>query len=183
MKHSLYKHEGQSAAEYALIIGLAALVVIVVTLLVGLGVQRIYGLVAGALGAHYDTHGKHTIEITSAQCISVAKIGQTGLQVIGNTDEAIADLTGSTELGLSPVSADAGGFLYHPMIDADHADASKCPVSVVIQGKDGAIAVAPCLGARPPLRIIKTRLLAFMLSLLQSVWGTLNIQLGSSAVQ
>jgi len=112
-------------------------------LFAGFGISRIYGLVAGALGAHYDTHGKHTIEITSAQCISVAKIGQTGLQVIGNTDESIADLTGSTELGLSPVSANAGGFIYHPMIDSHHADSSKCPVSVVIQGKDGAIAVAP----------------------------------------
>ena len=134
---------GQSAAEYALIIGLTAFVVIVVAFLVGLGVQRVYGLVAGALGAHYDTHGNHMIEITSAQCISVAGINQTGLLVTGNTNEAIADLTGSTELGLSPVNANAGGFLYHPMIDSNHADASKCPVSVVIQGKDGAIAVAP----------------------------------------
>ena len=174
---------GQAAVEYAITIVLVSMVVIAIMLFAGFGISRIYGLVAGALGAHYDTHGKHTIEITSAECISSTRVNQTGLWVIGNTDEAIADLTGSTELGLSPVSADAGGFLYHPMIDADHADASKCPVSVVIQGKDGAIAVAPCLGARPPLRIIKTRLLAFMLSLLQSVWGTLNIQLGSSAVQ
>lgn len=134
---------GQSAAEYALIIALAAFLVIVVAFLMGLGVQRVYGLVAGALGAHYDTHGNHTIEITSAQCISAAGINQTGLWVTGNTNEAVTDLTGSTELGLSPVSADAGGFLYHPMIDSNHADASKCPVSVVIQGKDGAIAVAP----------------------------------------
>jgi len=137
------RRQGQSAAEYALIIALVAVVVIVVAFLVGLGAQRIYGLVAGALGTHYDTHGNHTIEITSAQCISVAGIKQTGLWVVGNTDEAIADLTGSTELGLSPVSANGGGFLYHPMIDANNADPTKCPVSVVIQGKDGAIAVAP----------------------------------------
>jgi len=135
--------EGQTAVEYAITIVLVSMVVIAVTLFVGFGISRIYGLVAGALGAHYDTHGKHTIEIISAQCISSTRVNQTGLWVIGNTDEAIADLTGSTELGLSPVSANGGGFLYHPMIDANNADATKCPVSVVIQGKDGAIAVAP----------------------------------------
>jgi len=135
--------QGQAAIEYAITILLVSMVVIVVMLFVGFGISRIYGLVAGALGAHYDTHGQHTIEITLAQCISIAGINQTGLWVTGNTNEAIADLTGSTQLGLSPVSANAGGFLYHPMIDANNADASKCPVSVVIQGKDGAIAVAP----------------------------------------
>jgi len=138
-----HAQQGQAAVEYAITIVLVSMVVITIMLLAGFGISRIYGLVAGALGAHYDTHGKHTIEITSAECISSTRVNQTGLWVIGNTDEAIADLTGSTELGLSPVSADAGGFLYHPMIDADHADVSKCPVSVVIQGKDGAIAVAP----------------------------------------
>ena len=135
--------QGQAAVEYAITIVLVSMVVIAIMLFASFGISRIYGLVAGALGAHYNTHGQHTIEITSAQCISVAGINQTGLWVTGNTNEAIADLTGSTQLGLSPVSANAGGFLYHPMIDANNADASKCPVSVVIQGKDGAIAVAP----------------------------------------
>jgi len=137
------RQRGQSAAEYVLLLGLVAIVVIVILFGVGLGAQRIYGLIGGVFGIHYGTQGKHIVEITSAQCISVASIRQTGLWVVGNTDEDIADLTGSTELGLSEVSANGSGFLYHPMIDSTSADTTKCPESVVIQAKDGSISIAP----------------------------------------
>jgi len=103
-----HAQQGQAAVEYAITIVLVSMVVIAIMLLAGFGISRIYGLVAGALGAHYDTHGKHTIEITSAECISSTRVNQTGLWVIGNTDEAIADLTGSTELGSVAKSGTVG---------------------------------------------------------------------------
>ncbi len=123
---------GQGLAEYALIIVLVAILVIGVASALGFGIQRVYGLVAGALGAHYDTHKQHTIVINSAQCISLASVNQTGLWVIGSTDENLGDVTGSSEFGGSPVSANGAGFNYHPMIDANHADVTECPASVVI---------------------------------------------------
>lgn len=143
MQHAKSPQKGQSIAEYVLLLALVAIVAVAILFGVGLATQRIYGLIEGAFGVHFDTHDKHIVEITSAQCISVASIHQTGLWVVGNTDEDIADLTGSTEFGLSEVSANGSGFLYHPMIDANAADVTKCPESVVIQAKDGAIAIVP----------------------------------------
>jgi len=56
MKASMQNRSGQSTVEYAITIVLVSMVVITIMLFAGFGISRIYGLVAGALGAHYDTH-------------------------------------------------------------------------------------------------------------------------------
>ncbi len=136
----------QSLAEYALALGLVAIVVIVIAFGIGLADQRIFGLVAGALGAKHDTQGGHYITIDSAPCISVAATQQTGLYVTGTYGGMdISDLTGSSQFGLMGVEVNGtpGNFVYHPMISSTAADLGLCPKSVVIQGKDGSLAEAP----------------------------------------
>ncbi len=149
------REHGQGLVEYALILALVAVVVIAVAFVLGAAVQRVYGIIAGALGAQYNTVGDHAIEITTAQCIAVQSSNQTGLWVVGNTNEDVANLTGSTEQAVgtgigglpSPVHKDDNNtpniFVFSPMLTENAADLSVCPKSVVIQGKDGAIAVSP----------------------------------------
>jgi len=52
---------GQGLVEYALILIAIALIVMVVALGFGVAVQRLLGLVTGALGGHYDDHRAHTL--------------------------------------------------------------------------------------------------------------------------
>ena len=149
---------GQGLAEYALTIALVALVVIVAAFAIGLAVQRVYGVVAGALGVKHDTHGTHTLVIESANCFASTSANQTGLWVTGTTDENFSDLTGSTEQAVGtgvngqsyPIEPNAGGFLWRPLLATNKADTSLCPTSVVIQAKDGAIAVSPLTTASLP---------------------------------
>ncbi|MHB8625425.1 MAG: Flp family type IVb pilin [Aggregatilineales bacterium] len=145
MKHKLTR--AQSLVEYALILGLVALAVIVIAFALGLGLQRVYGLIVGALGE--NGHGssssvQHSITIDTALCIAVASQHQTGLWVLGQTDEPdLSTIHGSTEFGISVIGPYQGGYAYHPFIDTNKADVSECPASVVIQAQDGTIAVAP----------------------------------------
>ena len=133
----------QALVEYALILVAVAVLVMVVALGTGVAVQRLYGLITGAIGGHYDDHRAHTITIDSAQCISVAAVHQTGIWVTGTTDETLTNVTGSTETISGPVNAYNGGYVFQPLIDASKANTAECPASVVIQAADGTIAVAP----------------------------------------
>lgn len=142
---------GQGLAEYGLILGLVALVVVVAAFAVGLAAQRVYGVIAGALGAKHDTHGAHTLVIENASCVASTSAAQTGLWITGTTDENLADLTGSTEQAVGtgangaayPIEPNAGGFLWRPLLATNKADTNLCPTSVVIQAKDGSIALSP----------------------------------------
>jgi len=142
--HQRRTQSGQSLVEYALLLALVATVAIVVLFGIGLSVQRVYGLIAGVLGAKHDSAGgAHTIVIDTALCVSVAATGKTGLWVTGSTSDPLSSLTGSTEHGgQGPVSPDAAGFVYNPQI-ASTADVSQCPKAVVIQSQSGAIAITP----------------------------------------
>ncbi|MCC7450366.1 MAG: hypothetical protein IT324_23305 [Anaerolineae bacterium] len=149
-KHS-QRQRGQGLVEYALILALVAVVVVVILFFVGTGVQRTFGVIAAALGVQYNSVGQHSIEITTAQCIAVLPDGPTGLWVLGNTDENVANLTGSTEQAVgmdmdgapSPVEENPpNGFKFYPTL-SHTADLSACPKAVVIQAKDGTIAVSP----------------------------------------
>jgi Flp pilus assembly pilin Flp len=144
--------KGQSLPEYAIIIALVALVVIVIAFGIGLATQRIFGVTAGALGATHNSSGPNGyIEITTAQCITSRGQGLTGLWVIGNTNMSLDRLTGSTNLGVGtgmggapfPLQPNgANGFKFNPLL-ATAIDTSVCPKSVVIQADDGTIAISP----------------------------------------
>jgi Flp pilus assembly pilin Flp len=138
--------------EYALILALVAVAVTVAAFLLGQAAQRVYGIIAGALGATYSSVGQHAIEITTAECIAEQAANRTGLWVVGITNEDVSNLTGSTNLAVgtgiggapSPVHANGpNGFKFHPLLLEHGADLSICPASVVIQAKDGAIAISP----------------------------------------
>ncbi len=146
------RKRGQGLVEYALILALVALVVIVAAFLLGRATQRVYGVIGGAMGAKYNSVGQHALEITTAECIAVQSPPETGLWVVGLTNEDVANLTGSTNLAvgtgiggaLSPVETNGpGGFKFHPLLLETSADLGICPTSVVIQVKDGTIAVSP----------------------------------------
>jgi len=142
--------QGQSLAEYALIIGSVAVVVIVVAFAIGLGAERIFGVIGGAFGAHHDAHGEHFITIDSAQCFASKSQNLTGLWVTGSTDEDLTKLSGSTNLsttglnGVPFIISDngAGGYKFNPLL-AYSVNLDVCPQSVVIQGTDGTEAFAP----------------------------------------
>ncbi len=142
------RQRGQALVEYSLLLGLLALVVIGSVLLVELGVQRVYSVVAGTLGVKHDTNDTQIITIQEASCyvVSPAKsppAGQTGLWVIGDTNVALADLTGSTNQQVGgPLNPNGAGFKYQPLL-ASAPDTASCSKSVVIQSKKGAIVFAP----------------------------------------
>ncbi len=160
LKQKRDREHGQGLVEYALILALVALVVIVGAYLLGQAVQRVYGVITGALGAKYDTIGARSIVIESAQCFAVQSTHQTGLYVLGTiAGEDVANLTGSTEQAVgtglgglsSPVEANGDfGFKFHPLLSPSAADLSLCPRAVVIQSKDGAIAVSPVTAEMVP---------------------------------
>ncbi len=141
------KFRAQSLVEYALILGLVALAAIVILVALGLGLQRVYGLIVGALGENGHGHLSsvhHTITIDTAQCIAVASQHQTGLWVLGFTDEPdFSTVHGSTEFGINTIGPYQSGYVFRPWIDTNKADINECPASVVIQATDGTIAAAP----------------------------------------
>ena len=147
MKGFRSRHErAQSLIEYALLLGLVAIAVIVILFALGLGLQRVYGLITGALGE--NGHGSpdsvhHTITIDTAECFAVAAQHQTGIWVLGQTDEPLNMVSGTDEVGTSVVASYNGGYAFQPMVDPNKADIGECPASVVIQAADGTAAVAP----------------------------------------
>ncbi len=154
-----YTPRGQGLVEYALILALVAVVVIAVAFLLGQATQRVYGVIGGAVGITYNSVGQHAIEITTAECIAEQASNLTGLWVVGITNEDVANLTGSTNLAVgtgidgapSPVEINGpNGFKFHPLLLEHGTDLSVCPVSVVIQAKDGAIAISPVTAVMRP---------------------------------
>lgn len=153
-KASRRKLYGQSQVEYIVILALVSLVVIAAGSALGPAINRVFGVVTGALGTQYNTVGSgHTIEIVTAVCESAPNPSRTGLWVSGNTDEPVDQLVGSTNLAVgtglngesSPVTTNnavPGTFLFNPIL-VSREDLSICPSSVVIQATDGAIAIAP----------------------------------------
>jgi hypothetical protein len=152
MKQTIRRQtRGQALPEYALTIVLVAVVVIVAAALVGLAVQRVYGVILGSLGAKKGDAG--VIDITLAECItSQSPSPHTDLWITGPTSEDVANLTGSTgqmvgtdtQGNSAPVQLQSAGiFLWNPNISSTDADSSTCPTAVVIQSTTGAIAVSP----------------------------------------
>ena len=142
--------QGQSLAEYALAITLVAVVVIAIAFAVGLGAERIFGIVGGAFGLHHDDNRQNFIDITEADCDASLSQGLTGLYVIGTTSEQGSDLTGSTNLAVGTgidgapfyISGGPGAFSFNPLL-AYKSTLDVCPQLVVIQAKDGTEAFAP----------------------------------------
>jgi len=149
---------GQGLVEYALILSLVSVIVIIAAFALGLAIQRIYGIAAGAIGAKKDA--TKVIEITSALCIADSTLNKTGLFVTGFTTESYGNLVGSTNLAVgtglngvnSPVTMNpqvpatnawGNSFAFNPLLSATTADAKLCPVAATIQANDGQIAVAP----------------------------------------
>ena len=148
---------GQGLAEYALLLVLVALVAAVSTFAVGLAVQRVYGVLVAAFGVKHNAVGQ--IEITQALCDASQSQNTTGLWVIGTTSEDVTNLTGSTEMAVgtglggapSPVTDNgaAGTFKFNPQLGSG-LNLSLCPKAVVIQARDGAIAVSPVMAEIGP---------------------------------
>ncbi len=151
------REHGQSLVEYALIVVLVAVVAIVVIGLAGLAVQRVFGVAAGALGAKHNTTGVIDISPPGAQCVLGAPNppdypnGFTGILIEGTTSENVQDLTYSSNLSVGTgagggtiiiESNGSNGFSIHHVLVMSR-DRAYCPSSVVIQGKNGAIAVSP----------------------------------------
>jgi Flp pilus assembly pilin Flp len=146
---------GQSLVEYALILVLVAIVAIVALFAVGLATQKNFGIIVGALGQKKNA-GVITIEV--AQCGVNHEIHFTGFWVTGSTDLAPSQLTVSADvptvigpggspvpLSSIPVTGGSGGpFQWNPQLAGiGTEDSSLCPREIVIQSKDGAIAVSP----------------------------------------
>ncbi len=142
---------GQSLVEYALILVLVAIVAIVALFAVGLATQKGFGLVVGALGQKKDAAGAIVIDL--AQCGVMP--GMTGLRVEGTTSYDASQLTVSSTIptvldtSYNPiplssllVTGGPGPFVWSAPF-AMTADLGLCPPSIVIQSKDGAIAVSP----------------------------------------
>ena len=144
--------QAQALVEYALILTLVAVAVIVAAFAIGLATQRIYGVVTAALGGSHNASGAAgTIVIDQALCVVTPTA--TGLYIIGTTNIPLGELTGSTEsavgtginglaYALDDNGGTVGGFRWAPLIGTS-ADTRLCPKAVVIQSSQGAIAVAP----------------------------------------
>ncbi len=151
------KEYGQGLVEYVVIIALVGLGVVVAGAWLGPAVNRLFGIVTGALGTSYNSVDPgHTIVIEQAECIAVhytnGNPDVTGLWVTGSTDEPVDQLVGSTNLavgtgmngGLRPVESNGPGtFKWDATLSDQGADLSICPKSVVIQATDGAMALSP----------------------------------------
>ncbi len=145
------RKNGQALVEYALILVLVALAVIVGAFLIGQAAQRVYGVIVGALGGAHNAEGQHEIAIDVAMCAASISQNRTGMWVTGTTNEDVNNLLASTNQSVgtgiggaaAPVESTGGNtFRWNPLL-ANTADVNLCPQSVVIQSADGAIAVAP----------------------------------------
>src|SRR5258708_22800830 len=85
---------GQGLVEYALVLVLVAVVCIAIIFATGLSVQRVYGLVAGALGTRHNTEdfNGERIVIDQAVCYLVPP-GYEGPGTPGMTNVTIHGLT------------------------------------------------------------------------------------------
>jgi pilus assembly protein Flp/PilA len=151
------RSKGQGLVEYALILVLVAVVTIVILHFFGQGAQRIFGLVAGAIGTKVEADG---LEIGYVQCVVDHPSHRTSLWVRGYTKFPLDKLVGSTDKGYDEIdiavntkdgtdpkglgrpATGAGTFKYNPTL-GNKPDASLCPKVAVIQSDTGAMAVWP----------------------------------------
>jgi Flp pilus assembly pilin Flp len=136
--------------EYALIIALVAIVVIAIGAILGLTVQRGFGLVTGALGGVTNAPG--ALEITHAYC--GVRSGQTGMRVIVmstidpgqlevHTDKTAVNAFDSDGDGVPNVGSfsvygsNPNMYIWNPMVDDTAENFGKCPVTIFIRTKQG----------------------------------------------
>jgi Flp pilus assembly pilin Flp len=161
-------HRAQGLAEYALILVLVSIVVIAILALVGLGLHRAYGLVAGSLGGKQDASGSIAIRIEQSLCIAKLDTNQTGMYITGfitpgvpltdfevhttkTADTAFdADSDGiidTMDLNQIPLAeyGGPGGFKWNPMIKSNLASTGLCPTAIMIRlrGNASVFAVSP----------------------------------------
>jgi Flp pilus assembly pilin Flp len=154
--------KGQGLVEYALILALVALVVIAVTFLIGLSVQRVYGLVVGALGIN---HGSSALNIESSPPPACYLVGSTtNIYLKGYTNQQFSELTFSTNLtynsdasgtAITPIRAAPGNSGTSGAFEVGYQlapvrDRTKCPTTAVIQAQDGTIATTPIIVIERP---------------------------------
>jgi Flp pilus assembly pilin Flp len=156
--------QGQGLIEYALILALVAVAAIVILGAVGVAVQRVIGLTAGALGAHKNSQVAQVINITAADCFVIdvgssymggafAANGYTGLFIKVDTNVPLDQLNmaGTESMLKMPLFEDQSTIVPPPGIShytfridlATYTDATRCPHSSVVQSLQGAIAVSP----------------------------------------
>jgi Flp pilus assembly pilin Flp len=139
---------GQGLGEYALILALVAIAVIVIIGLVGQAVQRGYGVIGAVLGAKHEVAGELTFTYLP-QCGRVVDQG-TGFYAEISTSVPMDELTVSTDTGfnygLTPI---AGGYkIYVKLTPGDTEELDLCPRGLVVQTSKaygGAIATYPVL--------------------------------------
>jgi Flp pilus assembly pilin Flp len=163
-KHTLIRSQsGQGLAEYALIIFIVAISAIVILSLLGVAVQRVYGLITASLGGKAEASGAEIIHITGADCYVIAKgssyaggvyaaTGHTGYFLKVDTNVPLEQLnTAGTERDLmmsvfpaltTIVPPPAISHITFEKDIAPYADSGLCPRSSVVQSFKGAIAVS-----------------------------------------
>jgi Flp pilus assembly pilin Flp len=155
---------GQGLVEYALILAIVAIGAILILKLLGLAVERIFGITTASLGGKAQSAGAEIINITGADCyvISVgssyaggafAATGYTGYFLKVDTNVPFDQLyTAGTEqdpmMGIfSPqteiVAPPAISHITFSKDIAPFADGGLCPRTSVVQSLRGAIAVGP----------------------------------------
>src|SRR5438046_752356 len=98
------RQAGQGLVEYALVLVLVAVVCIAIMFATGLSIQRVYGLIAGALGTKHDAdYQGEQIAIDLAICYLVPEgypghaTGLTSVRIDGHTNVPIDQLTLATD--------------------------------------------------------------------------------------
>lgn len=140
---------GQGLVEYALLLGLVAVVAIVAIGLVSVAVQRNYGIVGAVLGAKKEQPGVLSF-IYFPRCGHIPGQG-TGLYAEIITNVPMSDLTVSTDTGfITMLTPMAGGYKIQPNFTQyqDINDLSLCPHGLVVQTSQaygGATALYPVM--------------------------------------
>jgi Flp pilus assembly pilin Flp len=159
---------GAGLVEYALILVLVAVGAITILSLAGVGVQRLYGVVGGAMGLKKDANDGaiqgQVINITGANCLIIAvgsaydggiyaATGSTTFVLKVDTNVDLTQLnTAGTENTLmmdedtvasNPVPPPALSNLVFKLDSVPYPDASACPSTAIVQSVQGSIAVSP----------------------------------------
>ena len=153
--------------EYALILVLIAVGAILILSLTGIAIQRLYGVVGGAMGVKKQANGEiqgQIINITGATCLVVAvgssynssaffDTGYTAYFLKVDTNVPLDQLnTAGSENTLmlnvftsesTPIAPPAVSSVTFTMDGVTRPDASICPKSAVVQSIQGSIAVSP----------------------------------------
>ena len=143
MRKISHWQRGQGLSEYAVILGLVALVAALVLGLLGLAISRQYGLVAGVLGTRKDVDAaqyKIIFDQNAPQCgwsDSAIPGGEYVLYMQFTSDVPIPSLSATTENSQIPLeiteNPGAGPGIGNMYINYDMPPGMPCPLSVVIQ--------------------------------------------------